>query len=181
MRCFILFFLCDFLSHSLCAHKPDGTLDVIFFYSSCVSYLTGFFFLAISLEMYLYCLHLPHIFRCYLHSGDIDRGLKTFEDYMNSGKPPAVELYVVRFWQNFLRLHFAVNTALSHWTDLWMLNYCNLCGCRYLWREPWLGILPRECILLKTRWYGWINAASWLCSWLWSLCWSSSLDLVSMP
>ncbi|KAF5479714.1 hypothetical protein F2P56_000514 [Juglans regia] len=32
--------------------------------------------------------------RCYLHSGDIDRGLKTFEDYMNSGKPPAVELYV---------------------------------------------------------------------------------------
>uniref|UniRef100_A0A2N9H135 PROP1-like PPR domain-containing protein n=1 Tax=Fagus sylvatica TaxID=28930 RepID=A0A2N9H135_FAGSY len=32
--------------------------------------------------------------RCYLHSGDIDRGLKTFEDYMNSGKMPAVELYV---------------------------------------------------------------------------------------
>lgn len=32
--------------------------------------------------------------RCYLHSGDIDRGLKTFEDYMNSGKPPVVELYV---------------------------------------------------------------------------------------
>ncbi|KAM3713453.1 hypothetical protein ACJW31_01G256700 [Castanea mollissima] len=32
--------------------------------------------------------------RCYLHSGDIDRGLKTFEDYMNSGKPPIVELYV---------------------------------------------------------------------------------------
>ncbi|XP_043714006.1 pentatricopeptide repeat-containing protein At4g35850, mitochondrial [Telopea speciosissima] len=32
--------------------------------------------------------------RCYLHSGDIDRGLKCFEDYMSSGKPPMVELYV---------------------------------------------------------------------------------------
>ncbi|XP_057481696.1 pentatricopeptide repeat-containing protein At4g35850, mitochondrial [Actinidia eriantha] len=34
------------------------------------------------------------IMRCYLHSGDIDRGQKTFEDYMNSGKPAMVELYV---------------------------------------------------------------------------------------
>ncbi|XP_023912372.1 pentatricopeptide repeat-containing protein At4g35850, mitochondrial [Quercus suber] len=34
------------------------------------------------------------VMRCYLHSGDIDRGLKTFEDYMSSGKPPIVELYV---------------------------------------------------------------------------------------
>ncbi|KAL5572825.1 hypothetical protein UlMin_022422 [Ulmus minor] len=34
------------------------------------------------------------VMRCYLHSGDIDRGLKTFEDYMNSGKAPAIELYV---------------------------------------------------------------------------------------
>ncbi|RWR74299.1 pentatricopeptide repeat-containing protein, mitochondrial [Cinnamomum micranthum f. kanehirae] len=33
--------------------------------------------------------------RCFLHCGDIDRGVKTFEDYMNSGKPPMVELYVV--------------------------------------------------------------------------------------
>ncbi|XP_042498455.1 pentatricopeptide repeat-containing protein At4g35850, mitochondrial [Macadamia integrifolia] len=32
--------------------------------------------------------------RCYLHSGDIDHGLKLFEDYMSSGKPPMVELYV---------------------------------------------------------------------------------------
>ncbi|XP_044465085.1 pentatricopeptide repeat-containing protein At4g35850, mitochondrial [Mangifera indica] len=32
--------------------------------------------------------------RCYLHSGDIDRGHKTFEDYINSGKPPVAELYV---------------------------------------------------------------------------------------
>ncbi|XP_059670054.1 pentatricopeptide repeat-containing protein At4g35850, mitochondrial [Cornus florida] len=32
--------------------------------------------------------------RCYLHSGDIDRGYKTFEEYMNSRKPPMVELYV---------------------------------------------------------------------------------------
>ncbi|OAY25633.1 pentatricopeptide repeat-containing protein At4g35850, mitochondrial [Manihot esculenta] len=31
--------------------------------------------------------------RCYLRSGDIDSGLRTFEDYMNSGKPPMVELY----------------------------------------------------------------------------------------
>ncbi|KAF3444542.1 hypothetical protein FNV43_RR14234 [Rhamnella rubrinervis] len=32
--------------------------------------------------------------RCYLHSGDIDRGLKTFEEHMSSGRPPAAELYV---------------------------------------------------------------------------------------
>ncbi|XP_058102037.1 pentatricopeptide repeat-containing protein At4g35850, mitochondrial [Magnolia sinica] len=32
--------------------------------------------------------------RCYLHCGDIDRGVKTFEDYLGSGKPPMVELYV---------------------------------------------------------------------------------------
>ncbi|XP_010265575.1 PREDICTED: pentatricopeptide repeat-containing protein At4g35850, mitochondrial [Nelumbo nucifera] len=31
--------------------------------------------------------------RCYLHSGDIDRGVKTFDDYLSSGKPPAVELF----------------------------------------------------------------------------------------
>ncbi|GAB4848053.1 hypothetical protein Ancab_002714 [Ancistrocladus abbreviatus] len=34
------------------------------------------------------------IMRCYLNSGDIDRGLKVFEDYMNSGRPPMIELYV---------------------------------------------------------------------------------------
>ncbi|KAJ7970735.1 Pentatricopeptide repeat-containing protein [Quillaja saponaria] len=34
------------------------------------------------------------IMRCYLHAGDIDRGLKTFEDHMSSGKLPAIELYV---------------------------------------------------------------------------------------
>ncbi|XP_031260220.1 pentatricopeptide repeat-containing protein At4g35850, mitochondrial [Pistacia vera] len=32
--------------------------------------------------------------RCYMYSGDIDRGHKTFEDYMNSGKPRVMELYV---------------------------------------------------------------------------------------
>lgn len=32
--------------------------------------------------------------RCYLHSGNIDRGLQIFEEYMNSGKPAMVELYV---------------------------------------------------------------------------------------
>ncbi|KDP46389.1 hypothetical protein JCGZ_10229 [Jatropha curcas] len=31
--------------------------------------------------------------RCYLRSGDIDNGLRTFEEYMNSGKTPAIELY----------------------------------------------------------------------------------------
>ncbi|XP_071711238.1 pentatricopeptide repeat-containing protein At4g35850, mitochondrial [Rutidosis leptorrhynchoides] len=33
------------------------------------------------------------IMRCYLNSGDIDRGLKVFEDYMNSGSPPMPDLY----------------------------------------------------------------------------------------
>nr|AKF43302.1 pentatricopeptide repeat superfamily protein [Francoa sonchifolia] len=32
--------------------------------------------------------------RCYLNTGDIDRALKTFEDYMSSRQPPMVELYV---------------------------------------------------------------------------------------
>lgn len=32
--------------------------------------------------------------RCYLHCGDIDHAVKAFEDYMSSGKPPMVELYV---------------------------------------------------------------------------------------
>eukprot|EP00262_Sarcandra_glabra_P005750 TRINITY_DN17545_c1_g2_i1.p1 TRINITY_DN17545_c1_g2~~TRINITY_DN17545_c1_g2_i1.p1 ORF type:complete len:465 (+),score=74.44 TRINITY_DN17545_c1_g2_i1:78-1472(+) len=32
--------------------------------------------------------------RCYLLSGDYDRSVKTFDDYMRSGKPPQVELYV---------------------------------------------------------------------------------------
>ncbi|KAJ8749995.1 hypothetical protein K2173_013910 [Erythroxylum novogranatense] len=31
--------------------------------------------------------------RCYLHSGDLDRGLKAFDDYLTSGKLPAMELY----------------------------------------------------------------------------------------
>ncbi|KAK2661628.1 hypothetical protein Ddye_000202 [Dipteronia dyeriana] len=37
---------------------------------------------------------LLQIMRCYLLSGDIDRGQIFFEDYMNSGKPPMIELYV---------------------------------------------------------------------------------------
>ncbi|KAL6960514.1 hypothetical protein U1Q18_038278 [Sarracenia purpurea var. burkii] len=37
---------------------------------------------------------LVQVMRCYLHSGDIDRGQKIFEDYMNSGKPAMVELYM---------------------------------------------------------------------------------------
>ncbi|KAK1569007.1 hypothetical protein Q3G72_031604 [Acer saccharum] len=37
---------------------------------------------------------LIQMMRCYLLSGDIDRGQKIFEDYMNSGKPPMIELYV---------------------------------------------------------------------------------------
>ncbi|CAM8902067.1 unnamed protein product [Rhodiola kirilowii] len=37
---------------------------------------------------------LMQMMRCYLHCGDIDRGLKIFEDYKNSGRPPISELYV---------------------------------------------------------------------------------------
>jgi hypothetical protein len=65
-----------------------------------LSYVTVPLFLDISWQIYLYCLQLPFICRCYLHSGDIDRGHKTFEDYMNSGNPPSIELYVVSFLTN---------------------------------------------------------------------------------
>ncbi|XVF60176.1 hypothetical protein PTKIN_Ptkin08bG0023400 [Pterospermum kingtungense] len=34
------------------------------------------------------------IMRCYLHAGDIDRGVRVFEEYLNEGKPPVIELYV---------------------------------------------------------------------------------------
>ncbi|KAI9072136.1 hypothetical protein K1719_045520 [Acacia pycnantha] len=34
------------------------------------------------------------VIRCYLHAGDLDRGLQTFEDCTKSGKPVAAELYV---------------------------------------------------------------------------------------
>jgi hypothetical protein len=63
-------------------------------------YVTVSLLLAISWQIYLYCLQLPFICRCYLQSGDIDRGLKTFEDYINSGKPHSIELYVVSFLTN---------------------------------------------------------------------------------
>ncbi|GAB2299080.1 hypothetical protein Dimus_033151 [Dionaea muscipula] len=33
------------------------------------------------------------IMRCYLHSGKLDRGLRVFEEYMSSSKPPMIELY----------------------------------------------------------------------------------------
>ena len=33
--------------------------------------------------------------RCYCNAGDIDRALQTFEDYKNSGKPIAADLFVV--------------------------------------------------------------------------------------
>ncbi|KAI3761906.1 hypothetical protein L1987_52329 [Smallanthus sonchifolius] len=36
---------------------------------------------------------LIQIMRCYLNSGDIDRGIKVFEDYMSSGSTPMPELY----------------------------------------------------------------------------------------
>ncbi|XP_024978617.1 pentatricopeptide repeat-containing protein At4g35850, mitochondrial [Cynara cardunculus var. scolymus] len=36
---------------------------------------------------------LMQIMRCYLNSGDIDRGHKVFEEYMSSGNPPIPELY----------------------------------------------------------------------------------------
>ncbi|KAI8010041.1 Pentatricopeptide repeat-containing protein [Camellia lanceoleosa] len=37
---------------------------------------------------------LMQVMRCYLHSGDIERGQKIFEEYMKSGKQAMVELYV---------------------------------------------------------------------------------------
>ncbi|XP_027085801.1 pentatricopeptide repeat-containing protein At4g35850, mitochondrial [Coffea arabica] len=37
---------------------------------------------------------LLQIMRCYLYSGDIDRGQQIFEDYMSSGKAPVPELYI---------------------------------------------------------------------------------------
>ncbi|KAK4409959.1 E3 ubiquitin-protein ligase RGLG2 [Sesamum angolense] len=37
---------------------------------------------------------LLQVMRGYLHAGDIERGVKVFEDYMNSKRPPMVELYV---------------------------------------------------------------------------------------
>lgn len=39
--------------------------------------------------------HCIFLGRCYLYSGDIDRGQQIFEDYMSSGKAPVPELYVV--------------------------------------------------------------------------------------
>ncbi|GMJ08835.1 hypothetical protein like AT4G35850 [Hibiscus trionum] len=33
------------------------------------------------------------ILRCYLHAGNIDRAIQIFDDYLNEGKPPAMELY----------------------------------------------------------------------------------------
>ncbi|XP_022774349.1 pentatricopeptide repeat-containing protein At4g35850, mitochondrial [Durio zibethinus] len=33
------------------------------------------------------------IMRCYLNAGDIDHGVQIFEDYLNEGKPPVMELY----------------------------------------------------------------------------------------
>ncbi|OMO69229.1 hypothetical protein COLO4_29188 [Corchorus olitorius] len=31
--------------------------------------------------------------RCYLHAGDIDRGVRIFEEYLQGGKPPSIELF----------------------------------------------------------------------------------------
>jgi len=38
---------------------------------------------------------LPLFCRCYCHAGDIDRGLQTFENHINEGRPIAAELFVV--------------------------------------------------------------------------------------
>lgn len=35
--------------------------------------------------------------RCYLHCGDLDKGVQLFDNYMSSGKVPMIELYVVFF------------------------------------------------------------------------------------
>ncbi|CAH9088177.1 unnamed protein product [Cuscuta epithymum] len=37
---------------------------------------------------------LMQLMRCYLHSGDLDRGLKIFQDYMNSGRAGIIELFM---------------------------------------------------------------------------------------
>lgn len=37
---------------------------------------------------------LLQLMRCYLHSGDLDRGLKIFDDYMKSGRVCFIELFV---------------------------------------------------------------------------------------
>ncbi|PKI68366.1 hypothetical protein CRG98_011274 [Punica granatum] len=34
------------------------------------------------------------VMRCYLLSGDLDKGLKTFEEYLDSGRPPTIDLFV---------------------------------------------------------------------------------------
>lgn len=33
------------------------------------------------------------VMRCYLHSGDLERGYKVFQDFLDSGRPPFVEVY----------------------------------------------------------------------------------------
>lgn len=33
------------------------------------------------------------VMRCYLHTGNLDRGYNVFEEFLNSGRPPFVELY----------------------------------------------------------------------------------------
>ncbi|GFZ19070.1 pentatricopeptide repeat (PPR) superfamily protein [Actinidia rufa] len=85
MRLWFLIFICDMLRASEDAHSP--LLDALFtrqYDQSFEGYLNSTVF-TVSATIY---------YRCYLHSGDIDRGQKTFEDYMNSGKPAMVELYV---------------------------------------------------------------------------------------
>ncbi|CAH9115372.1 unnamed protein product [Cuscuta europaea] len=37
---------------------------------------------------------LMQLMRCYLHSGDLDRGLKIFQDYVNSGRAGIIELFM---------------------------------------------------------------------------------------
>ena len=85
-RLWFLIFICDMLRASEDAHSP--LLDALFtrqYDQSFEEYLNSTVF---TVSATFYC-------RCYLHSGDIDRGQKTFEDYMSSGKPAMVELYVV--------------------------------------------------------------------------------------
>ncbi|XP_038903282.1 pentatricopeptide repeat-containing protein At4g35850, mitochondrial isoform X2 [Benincasa hispida] len=48
-----------------------------------------------TLDLYI----IMQVMRCYLHSGDIDRGHETFKEHLNSGGPLAMELFAVSLTQ----------------------------------------------------------------------------------
>lgn len=71
-----------------------------------------------NLCIHKYCISLLIYFiRCYLRSGDIDRGHKVFEDYIKSGKFPNVELYVV----SSIKIYLTANSSF-----VVLLEFANL-------------------------------------------------------